>query len=49
LTTADNIPLAVELPVEVLGDVVEQLGQIAERLQRKASGGSVSIRKPSEI
>ena len=39
LTTADNIPLAVELPVEVLGDLVEQLRQIAERLQRKANGG----------
>jgi hypothetical protein len=39
LTTADDIPLAVELPVEVLGDLVEQLRQIAERLQRKANGG----------
>jgi hypothetical protein len=39
LTTADNIPLAVELPAEVLGDVVEQLRQIAERTPRKSSRG----------
>jgi len=39
LTTADNIPLAVELPAEVLGDVVEQLRQIAERTPRTSSRG----------
>ena len=33
-----QVPLAVELPAEVLGDVVERLGQIAERRQRRASG-----------
>jgi hypothetical protein len=39
LTTADNIPLAIELPVAVLGEVVEQLQDVLSRLQSRSSGG----------
>ena len=35
LTTADNIPLAVELPAAVLGEVVEQLQVCAETGARR--------------
>src|SRR6202045_567805 len=33
LTTADNIPIAVELPLAILGDVVEQLQHVLKRVQ----------------
>jgi hypothetical protein len=39
LTTADNIPIAVELPVAVLGDVVEQLQLVLKRAERKERSG----------
>ena len=39
LTTADHIPLAVELPVAVLEEVVEQLQDVLSRLQGRSSGG----------
>ena len=39
LTTADNIPLAVELPVAVLEEVVEQLQVVLKRMQGGSSGG----------
>jgi hypothetical protein len=39
LTTADSIPIAVELPVAVLADVVEQLQQVLKRAERKERGG----------
>lgn len=35
LTTADNIPIAVELPPALLGDVTEQLQGVLARLQGK--------------
>ena len=38
LTTADNIPLAVELPVAVLEEVVEQLQVVLKRVQEGSSG-----------
>jgi hypothetical protein len=38
LTSTDNIPIAVELPVAVLGKVVEQLQNVLARVQ----GGSTS-------
>lgn len=39
LTTADHIPLAVELPVAILEEVVEQLQDVLSRLQGRSSGG----------
>ena len=39
LTTADNVPLAVELPVAILGEVVEQLQQVLARVQGGSTGG----------
>jgi hypothetical protein len=39
LTTADNIPLAIELPVALLREVVEQLQHVLERVQGGSSGG----------
>jgi hypothetical protein len=39
LTTADSIPIAVELPVAVLGDVVEQLQHVLKRAERKERSG----------
>ncbi|MGA8756571.1 MAG: hypothetical protein WB611_09595 [Stellaceae bacterium] len=39
LTTADSIPIAVELPVAVLADVVEQLQQVLKRAERKERSG----------
>jgi hypothetical protein len=39
LTTADSIPIAVELPVGVLGDVVEQLQHVLKRAESKESSG----------
>ena len=39
LTTADSIPIAVELPVTVLGDVVEQLQHVLKRAERKERSG----------
>jgi hypothetical protein len=39
LTTTDNIPIAVELPVAVLGDVVEQLQHVLKRAQSRESSG----------
>ena len=39
LTTVDNIPIAVELPVAVLGDVVEQLQHVLKRAERKERSG----------
>jgi len=38
LTTVDKIPIAVELPKSVLGEVVEQLRHALERLEDGASG-----------
>jgi hypothetical protein len=40
LTTADNIPIAVELPVAVLGDVVEQLQHVLKRSESQERGGT---------
>jgi hypothetical protein len=37
LTTADNVPLAVELPVEALGHLVEQLQDVVKRSHGKTS------------
>ena len=39
LTTADNVPLAVELPVAILGEVVEQLQQVLARVRGGSTGG----------
>lgn len=39
LTTADSIPLAVELPVALLRDVVEQLQHVLNRAERKERSG----------
>ena len=39
LTTADSIPIAVELPVAVLADVVEQLQHVLKRAERKERSG----------
>ena len=39
LTTADSIPIAVELPVAVLGDLVDQLQHVLERAERKERSG----------
>ena len=39
LTTADSIPIAVEIPVAVLGDVVEQLQHVLQRAERKERRG----------
>ena len=39
LTTADSIPIAVELPVAVLGDVIEQLQHVLKRAERKERSG----------
>ena len=39
LTTADSIPIAVELPVAVLGDMVEQLQDVLKRAERKERSG----------
>ena len=49
LTTADNIPLAVELPVEVLETSSSSLARSWSASSGKRAVGSVSIRKPSEI
>jgi hypothetical protein len=38
LTTSDNIPLAVELPPAILGEVIEQLQHVLERAQGGSSG-----------
>jgi hypothetical protein len=38
LTTADNIPIAVELPLAILGDVVEQLQHVLKRVQEGSTG-----------
>lgn len=38
LTTADSIPLAVELPAAILGEVVEQLQDALKRVQGGSSG-----------
>ena len=38
LTTADSIPIAVELPVAVLADVVEQLQQVLKRAEEGRAG-----------
>ena len=40
LTTADTIPIAVELPVAVLADVVEQLQHVLKRAERKERSGT---------
>jgi hypothetical protein len=40
LTTADRIPIAVELRVAVLGDVVEQLQHVLKRAERKERSGT---------
>jgi hypothetical protein len=37
LTTADNVPLAVELPVEALSHLVEQLQDVVKRSHGKTS------------
>ena len=37
LTTADNVPLAVELPVEALGHLVEQLQDVVKRAHGRTS------------
>ena len=39
LTTADSIPIAVELPVTVLRDVIEQLQHVLKRAERKERSG----------
>jgi hypothetical protein len=39
LQTADDIPLAVELPVAALKEVVEQLQHVLEQVGGQASGG----------
>ena len=39
LTTADNVPLAVEIPVAILGEVVEQLQQVLTRVKGGSTGG----------
>jgi hypothetical protein len=39
LTTADNVPLAVELPVVILEEVVEQLQNVLARVQGGSTGG----------
>jgi hypothetical protein len=39
LTTADSIPVAVELPVALLRDVVEQLQHVLKRAERKERSG----------
>jgi hypothetical protein len=39
LTTADNIPLAVELPAAILGEVVEQLQHVLKRVQGGSGSG----------
>jgi hypothetical protein len=39
LTTTDNLPLAVELPVGILGEVVERLQQVLARVQVGSNGG----------
>jgi hypothetical protein len=39
LTTADNVPLAVELPVAILGEVVERLQHVLARVQGGSTGG----------
>jgi hypothetical protein len=39
LTTADNIPIAVELPIAVLGNVVEQLQHVLKRAESTESSG----------
>ena len=38
LTTADNIALAVELPVAILGEVIEQLQHVLNRAQEGSRG-----------
>jgi hypothetical protein len=38
LTTADSIPLAVELPAAILGEVVEQLQDALKRVQGGSNG-----------
>jgi hypothetical protein len=38
LTTADNVPLAVELPVGALGYLIEQLQDVMKRARREAGG-----------
>ena len=38
LTTADNVPLAVELPVTILEEVVEQLQNVLARVQGGSTG-----------
>ena len=37
LTTADNVPLAVEFPVEALGDLVAQLQHVMKQARGKTS------------
>ena len=39
LTTADNVPLAVELPVTILEEVVEQLQNVLAQVQGGSTGG----------
>jgi hypothetical protein len=39
LTTVDKIPIAVELPSAVLGEFVEQLGHVLQRLDGGARSG----------
>jgi hypothetical protein len=39
LTTADNVLLAVELPVAILGEVVDQLQQVLTQVQGGSTGG----------
>jgi hypothetical protein len=39
LTTADNVPLAVEIPVAILGEIVEQLQHVLARVQGGSTGG----------
>jgi hypothetical protein len=39
LTTVDKIPIAVELPSAVLGEFVEQLGHVLQRLDGGAGSG----------
>jgi hypothetical protein len=38
LTTADNVPLAVELPVRALGYLIEQLQDVMKRARGEAGG-----------
>jgi hypothetical protein len=39
LTTADNIPIAVELPVALLGEVADQLRRVLESRRSVGDGG----------